>query len=298
MNNKVSFQNLGKTDPIDLVYMLAAGLYIVALALPSVLLILVQWLPSEISLYAISLIGLLFTTLMTWFLTQREELLNWLNSTWAAILVPILGLLPMIGHANLFFRYLAATVTELEQETAASLIGFIGFFSGLAAAFIGVVLIVAARIRFVNTSLNEDDVTIEWAAGWPRRLLYTVRLAAVCLFLALYGVVSVWSRNISPIEIIYAGIVSTLVLSSLGATHTYRVTPFGLEQRRGWILRTRRQFSWESLDGFSVTGNAIVLHRQFPGIDIRCARSDIIMQELSIIEALEDRLERKDDVRE
>jgi hypothetical protein len=76
--------------------------------------------------------------------------------------------------------------------------------------------------------------------------------------------------------------------------YTYRATPNGIERTRNWWLYTTyERFSWEEFDGFSVTDDAIVLHRRLPRLDLRCSRRKIIDRETAIVTFLERHLDRQ-----
>lgn len=50
---------------------------------------------------------------------------------------------------------------------------------------------------------------------------------------------------------------------------------------------------WETVTGFIVSDDTIILHRPFPRPDVRWSRADIIETELEIIESLTDHLDRR-----
>jgi hypothetical protein len=89
------------------------------------------------------------------------------------------------------------------------------------------------------------------------------------------------------------GPVLVIALRSVVSERTHRATSVGLEQRRdGRWPGPRRLIPWSRVDGFSVTDNAIVLHRALPHTDVRCRR-DLIDDE-AVVAALEDYLDCRD----
>jgi hypothetical protein len=86
-----------------------------------------------------------------------------------------------------------------------------------------------------------------------------------------------------------------VVLTSILSERTYRATPAGVELRRGsrWFVN-RHLLPWSRFQGFSVTGDAIVLHRAAPHIDVRCCRDDIGTDEDAVIAALEIHLQGRE----
>ncbi|ELZ11084.1 hypothetical protein C479_09753 [Halovivax asiaticus JCM 14624] len=138
------------------------------------------------------------------------------------------------------------------------------------------------------------DVPIEWTARRPRKRTFVIRLTTALSVACLYGLVWVSSGDPPIRGMVTGGLVLVLVLAVIESEYTYRATTTGLERRPiRWGPTKRTHFAWETSSGFSVTNDAIVLHRPFPQLDRRWSRADIIETEPAIVEALEEHLDRR-----
>lgn len=193
-----------------------------------------------------------------------------------------------------FLIVVGFALTTLETASPAPLVGFAGFCLGMAAMILGGFVVPMARTRVAATTVAESDVAVEWTAGYPVR----ARLRFLAGTLAVVGLVAGvpvchlgWSAATAfPPSLLPPVVVAT----SLFSERTYRATPAGLELRRGtrWYA-TRHLLPWSRFDGFSVTGDAIVLHRALPRIDDRCRREDLGTDEDAVVAALEAHLDRR-----
>lgn len=149
-----------------------------------------------------------------------------------------------------------------------------GFVLGLAATALGSALVLLARKRVAIAAVDEDAINASWTAGFPRRLRLAIGLGSAGLSIAIAAVGWLLSRGDTMILALVVG--PFIALASIGAERTYRSTPDGLEVRRS----VSRQFlPWTHFDGFSVTDDAVVLHRPFPYLALRCSRVDILNEE-------------------
>lgn len=149
-----------------------------------------------------------------------------------------------------------------------------------------------AHTRLANATVDDADIAMEWRAGWPRRARLTLMVGTLAVVGLLAGL-AVWyigGRAVSAV--LPAGIVPVTMLNSLVSKRTYRATSAGIEQRREgrWFV-SRRLIPWSRFDGFSVTDDAIVLHRALPYVDVRCRR--YLIDDETVVATLEDHLDRQ-----
>lgn len=275
-----------------------AGLYVAALLSPALVLVVVRWLDlgsGQLALGLLGAVGMVLTAVVAWQVTRRGGLVAWFNSTWVALLVPAVGLVPMLAYFVLMITHLALYVAELEAENAASLVGFTGFFLGIAAGCLGSVLVYMARARLVDATVDDGDVDVEWTAGWPRRARFKFAIGTLVVLGSLFGLAFQQLGWRATQTLFPGGIALALGINNLTSEHTYRVTPAGLEQRRGkrWFV-SRQLTPWSQFEGFSVTEDAITLHRPLPHVDVRCSRWDVTIAEEDVVAALEAHLDRRD----
>lgn len=138
-----------------------------------------------------------------------------------------------------------------------------------------------------------SDVELEWTAGWPRMRSFSVRIGALASVLAVAVATWIWHEEQVTSVVLLVGLPLVAALAYLDLDRMYRVTQNGLTFRRRLPGSPVRRVPWEAFDGFSVTDDAVVLHRPFPHPDVRCARSDVIENEPAIVETLEAYLERR-----
>ena len=296
MQVRSSHKPLQTPEQLDGRFGLVAGLYVAALLSPALLLIVIPWLGLSswpIALGSLGVVGAVLTATVAWIVSQQSELVAWFDSAWIAVLVPAVGVLPMGLYLFHFFLFVAFAVTDLQADTAANLVGFIGFFLGIVATSLGEYLVLMARTQLANATVDDTDVAVEWTAGWPRRARLWLMVGILTVIGLLVGL-AFWRLGWRAVTtVLPLGTVLVVVLRSMVSERTYRATSVGLEQRREgrWFV-SRRLIPWSRFDGFSVTDDAIVLHRALPHTDVRC-RSYLIDDE-AVVAALEDHLDRRD----
>lgn len=292
MNVKV--QELPERGRIDTVFRLVVGVYVAALVSPALLLLVGKRFQINSPLLTLGALGVILAVITAFVVKRRGELITLLNSTWAGLLLSTIAVAPMIVYSEQFFRYVVTSVTSLQAESSEALFGFVGFFMAMMASVLAVVLVLMARYRLLDTVIDGSDVAITWSAGWPRPHIQKLRIGAAMAIVLIFGLVWSWQPDLSALLILYGGALLMGVLANVGSLYTYRVTPSGLQRdRKQWLLTHSQHFSWDTFDSFSVSDESIILHRQFPHIDIRCSRSDIIEDENSIVQTLERYLNRK-----
>lgn len=282
-------------DRLDYRIGVVAGLYVGALLTPAFVIALVYRFRLDDSLVTIGLlavVGTAITAVVAWKVSRWGGVVGWFNSTWLAVLVPTFGILLAIAYLVQVILYIGYFLSDLQPETTASLVGFIGFALAIVASCLGGILTLMARTRMVRASIEDADVEVEWTAGWPLkdRMKYAVGviLFAMPFFGMSYWLLGWW--GLSVVGFLLALLVVGLV--GLVSESTYRVTPAGLEQRRrrGWVTASKI-FPWAVFEDMTVTDDAIVLHRPTPHFDVLMARRDMALDEAEVLEALGSRLE-------
>lgn len=148
----------------------------------------------------------------------------------------------------------------------------------------------------VSSTATDSDIEIEWTAGWPPRARLLLLFATLAIYVPLCGL-ALWHSEVSIKVVILAGPLVTIATRSVVSKRTYRVSPTGLAwYRNWWLFESRRLIPWSQFDGFSVTDDAIVLHRLGPHLDIRCRRWDVSLgaDEEDVIAAVRSYVDRRE----
>lgn len=272
------------------IFGIVAGLYVAALVSPALILVISKYVDGRTALISLVGVGLFLAIAVMVGVTRRTGIVDWLDSSWVASLLPIFGAVPAFAYTGLAFEYAVIIIADLPADTASGVIGFSGFILGIAATFLGSILVIMARRRVAQAMIDYEEVGAEWTAGWPLRHRLWTLFSGLTVIGGILVLGSIWTRDAPAIAFILV-IPFMALFGGLAAKRTYRVTPYGLEQR---LPASRRLFRWTQFDGFSVTENALILHRQRPYPNIICSRKHIIKDESAIVAALEDRLDRLD----
>ena len=283
-------------EQLDGLFKLVAGLYAAALLSPAVLGLATPWLGSvswPVTLGLLGAVGAVLAATVAWTVSRQSEFVAWLDSPWIAFLVPAIGILPISLYLFDVFLFVAFAVTDLQPDTAANLIGFVGFVAGIAATLLGEYLVLRARTQLANATVDDTDVAVEWTAGWPRRARLWFMIGTLVVIGLLAGV-AFWRLGWRGVTTVLPfGPVLVIALRSVVSERTHRATSVGLERRRdGRWLGPRRLIPWSRVDGFSVTDDAIILHRALPRVDIRCQRN--LIDDEAVVAALNTHLDRRD----
>lgn len=282
-------------DRLDYRIGVVAGLYVAALLTPVLVMAFVYRFRLDDSLLTVGLLGVVgtaTTAVVAWKVSRWGGIVSWFNSTWLAVLVPALGIFSAIVYLVQVILYLGYFLSDLQPDTTASLVGFIGFALAILAGCLGGVLTLMARTRMVRASIEEADVDIEWAAGWPLKARVKYAMGVIILAMPFFGI-SFWQLGWWGVNIV-GFLLALLIVGLVGlvSERGYRVTPAGLEQRwqQGGVTASKI-IPWAGFNGLTVTDDAIVLHRPTPHFDVRVARYDLAVDEAKVLEALQNRLE-------
>ncbi|WP_197409779.1 hypothetical protein [Haloferax profundi] len=236
-----------------------AGLYVAALLSPALVLVVVQeieltsW---SVAVGSLGVVGAVLTAVVARRVIRQGDLVGWFDSTWVAVLVPAVGIIPMGVYLFDSFLFVAFAVTDLQAASTTTLVSFIGFFLGIVATSLGSHLVLMARTRLANATVDDTDVLVEWAAAWPHRARLKFMTGALAVVGLLAGL-AFWQlgwRAVTPV--LPFGMVLVIGLRSLASKRTYRATSAGLEQRREgrWFV-PRRLIPWSTFDAGATTSS-------------------------------------------
>jgi hypothetical protein len=235
MQVRATHESLQTPEQLDERFSLVAGLYVAALLTPAVVFSVVQWqgvTSWPVAVGSVVVIGGVLTVAVSWLVSHHGELVAWGDSIWVAVLLPIGGALPMAVYFFEFFLFVAFTVTDLQPDSAAHLVGAIGFLLGMLATLLGSYLVLMARTRLAAATVDGGAGAVEWTAGWPHRTLVTLMVGTLAVVGLLFGLAA-WQLGWRVVTtVLPGGIVPVVLVRSLVTERTYRATPAGLEQRR------------------------------------------------------------------
>lgn len=279
------------TTPVrlDARFAVVAGCYIAALCCPTLALPATVWLDTGGALAVLGALVVLVAGAVATAVRGWDGLPVWLDGTRLSWLVPGVGAVPVFLYLGAVVPLVDGSPTDLAAGSEHA-VGVAGFALGLAAAGLGAVLVQMARGRLVETP-TAGDASATWSAPWPRRYRVAFRWGLPAVVVVVLGLGSIQFAVISTFEVLVFGALLVVVLDDLDVTHQYRATPSGLERRLGgsrWLV------PWDRFEGFSVTDDALVLHRAFPNADVRCARLAVVEAEDPVIDALAEHLERRE----
>lgn len=277
-------------ERVDTIFGLVSGLYVASLISPAILLIVAERLNTTTAILALGAFVVTISAIVCWSVKRRSDIVSRFDSPWMAWLLPLVGAVPVFGYIRSVITYVAIYLSDDVTVGAANVIGLAGFLMGIVATFMGSALVLMARKRLANASVDEAEVSVEWRAAWPQPRRFWVLLLPLLTVVPIVGLGSLWLLD-GPIFGIVIAFPLLVALIRLGSERTYRVTPAGLEQR---LLFSCRLLPWSQFDGFRVTNDAIVIQQPLPHINIFISRSDIYEQEEAIISALEKQLHRLD----
>lgn len=270
-------------DPPDTPYALVFGLYVALLAAPALVGVAALSVPlGPAGLYVAFLAAVTGVTVaVTWLVGRWRGFPERAGGSRLSWLFPVLGA-PVAGA-----YFLAA----FGGGPLPSGVAFVGVFAATLAMILGVGVRAMSRNRYTAALVDDEPVTCEWEAGWPRR----ARLAAVGTGVALITVGLLALADLLPggplVE--YAGLAGYAVgpaLLSVGRPWTYRATAVGLERRLPVVRSIDR---WDELAGFEETESALVIRRAaWWRPSIRCSWDEIGDRD-AVVDALRRRIGRR-----
>lgn len=285
-------------DRVNTRFTVLAGCYVAALVAPTLTLWVIEYVQIRSRLLALGVMGAIAIVAgaSTVFIARDNEgLLSWLNAGWLPWLLVAAGILPVIAYRFSVVVVVATLFVAGASIPVTSLVASIAVVLGLVAVVVGEIALRAARNQIACSATSETDVTIRWSAKWPRAqrlsILAIVGLAGIGLLLAT-------ALRVIPLPIAVSGfgpgVVALVVLArELFSEREFELTPAGLLHARSGTRYTTRQFlPWSGIESFTLTDDAVVLHRAGLLPSIRFSRSDIRPDEAEILVALEEHVRR------
>lgn len=274
-----------------------AGCYVAALVAPTLTLWAVEYVQIRSRLLALGVMGVVAIAVGASTVSvagDSEELLSWLNTGWLPWLFPVAGILPVIAYHFSLLEVFATLFVEGASIPVTSLVASIAFVLGIVAAFVGEIALRAARNRIACSAARAEDLTITWSAKWPRS--HKLNILAIVV-LAGIGLLAVLAVTVAPVSVVFTGpfvLVLVLVTRMFLSEREFELTPAGLSHARRGTLSTHRQFlPWSEIESFTLSDDAVVLHREGLLPSIRFSRSDIRPDEEEILAALEEHVSRR-----
>lgn len=268
MHERFRGHPLQSPDRPDTFFAFVAGLYAAVLLTPAAVLAFGMWVTSDGGLLYIGLLATItgLTAVLGWGISKWRGLPERLGASRLCWGLTVLPLAAAFGYLGL------ATALDTPGDSAG---GAAGFALGIVGMFVGIGLVAMARNRYAAAVVDEDAVTCEWRAGWPTRQRRPVQYLALAAMLGYAGGLGAdilwgldWAYTVGQLLFLPA-----ITLVNVGQERRYRTTPAGIERRYPAI---RNAYRWDEFEGYTVTGDALVLHwRAWWRLDIRCAWDDI-----------------------
>jgi len=283
-------------ESLDLRFSVLAGGYVAALIAPVIALFAVEYFDLGSWILALGILGAIGVSLglaLGRLVTDNSEIARWFNTGWLPWLFPVVGFIPLFAYYPSVIEF-GAYFVGLNTVTADSVIGATGFLLGIAAVWLGELMVRTARNQVASFAIVNEDVAAEWTAAWPRDHKIKAQIVVILPCLAVAGLIAVRYSFQTVAYTLPAVFVFSLATKSVFADRVYRVTPLGLEHlRRGKIDEYRQFLPWSQIDGFTVTDSAIVLHRPSLRPNIRISRRDLRLNDEEVINALKEHLDQR-----
>jgi len=289
MSASVNGQSNRRPDRLDATFGFVAGLYVATLLVPSIPFVAVLRFDLGAGAVGLGAVGVVVAAAVGWSVTRSVEVLEWLDSAPVAVALPSLGALTVFGYLGPGVSYLVTRLADLRTPGVLGPIALVGLVSGLGAVFLGTGLVSMARSRLVRLTVPAER-SLTWTAGWPLdRRLRALAVGTTAIVAVLAPAVVIWHVSPAwPLVILALSLLAVLV--ALGSETEYCGTSAGLVVRSSVSARL---FDWDQFDSFSVTDDAIVLHRSVPYPDILFERAGLD-GEPDVIALLEAQLDRAD----
>ncbi|QCS44795.1 hypothetical protein [Natrinema versiforme] len=276
-----------------------AGCYVAALVAPTLTLWAVKYVQIRSRLLALGVMGVVAIVVGASTVSvagDNEGLLSWLNTGWLSWLFPVAGILPVIAYHFSLIEVFATLFVEGASIPVTSLVASIAFVLGIVAAFVGEIALRAARNQIACSATRAEDLTIKWSAKWPRSHKLNILVIVV---LAGIGLLAVLAVTVAPVSVVFTGpfvLVLVLVTRMFLSEREFELTLAGLSYARSGTLYTHRQFlPWSEIESFTLSDDAVILHREGLLPSIRFSRSDIRPDEEEILAALEEHVSSNPD---
>ncbi|MFC6765667.1 hypothetical protein ACFQE6_11910 [Natrinema soli] len=284
-------------DQANTQFAVIAGCYVAALVAPTLTLWAVEYVQIRSRLLALGMMGVVAIVVGASTVSvagDNEGLLSWLNTGWLPWLFPVAGILPVIAYHFSLIEVFATLLVEGASIPVTSLVASIAFVLGIVVAFVGEIALRAARNQIACSATRAEDLTIKWSAKWPRSHKLNILVIVVLAGISLLAVLAV---TVAPVSVVFTGpfvLILVLVTRMFLSEREFELTPTGLSHARSGTLYTHRQFlPWSEIESFTLSDDAVVLHREGLLPSIRFSRSDIRPDEEEILAALEEHVSRQ-----
>lgn len=284
-------------DSLGPQFSVLAGSYVAALAAPAITLFVIGYFDLHnwvLSLGILVVVGVSLVFVVGQLVTDNDKMIRWLNTGWLPWLFPFGGFIPLFAYYFNFIEFFIYLYSGFNIWSANSIVGATGFLLGIIAGWLGELMIRTVRSQIASFAIENEDVTIEWTAAWPRDHKIKTQIVVVLPCLAVAILIARWYSLWTAVYTLPVVFTVLLATKSALADRVYRVSPSGLEHLREGRIHCYKQFlPWSQIDGFTVTSRAIVLHRSSLRPDIRFSRRDLRLNEEEVISALEEYIDQR-----
>jgi len=285
--------SLFSTDRLDPQFGVLVGSYVAALIAPALTLLTTEYfaLRSKVLALAIlGMIGIIICSGVAFLSTDNRQIASWLNSSWVAWLLPLVGLVPIMAYHFSVLEVVATSLVDSSVIPVSSLVGAAGFLLGIVAAVAGEIAILTARNWVASSAIVSENVLIEWTSRWPRAHKIKLQIFTMITGLALVGLLSFWIPPyitvLSALIIVFTIFITTYTVLS---DRAFKLTPAGLVHSRSGKIFTWKQFIPKSQVKYvTMSKNDIILHRSGVSPSIRFDRHDSRLDDEEIISNLEE----------
>ncbi|WP_299269958.1 hypothetical protein [Halorientalis sp.] len=283
MHGTVRRPALQSPDPPDTVFSLVAGLYLTLLVSPAVVVATAVAMPLGAAGLYVALLTVL-TAVAAAVTVGVGRVPGVAERIGASPFARGLVVPPVVCAAGYLF---AASNIETAGADGAALVGVVFAVVGVV---VGLALVAMSRTRYATAVVDDERVSAEWTAGWPRPLRVWLQAGGTTLYFGgtalLFGGEFV---GLGAYEWLGAlAFVPGGVAIGWGQPRAYRLSPVGID-RSNHVHR--RLYEWDSFESFSVTDDAVILRRSGPRPSFRCWREEID-DEAALIDVLDDHLPR------
>lgn len=267
------------------------GSYVAGLIVPTLTLSIVEYfgLRSRVLTFAVlATVGVIIGSGAAIIAADNERIATWLNSSWVAWLVPLVGLVPMVAYYFTVLEVVAASLVDPTVIPVSSLVGATGFLLGIVAAGAGEIAVLTARNRAASSTIASENVLMEWSSRWPRDHRIKLQTFSMITGLVPVGLLSFW---LPPYLTVLAALIVIVAVASttnaLLSDREFKFTPAGLEHSRSGTFFSWHQFTPKSqIEHITVSEDQVIVHR--PGFlpTIRFDRRDPRLDDEEIVNTL------------
>ncbi|WP_266083330.1 hypothetical protein [Haladaptatus caseinilyticus] len=257
--------DLSNGERPDTLYAFVAGLYVAILLTPIAILGISTVSADGATLYVSFLVSVtLLGIIAGWLISHTPGLavrLGRHNMIWLLVAVPFI---PFVG-------VFAAAGIGISPPSIAVVLAMVTMIGGM---FTGLPLVTMSRNRYTTAALAGTTEITAWEGRWPQRwrwiaigtmIIAIIGGSAGIIAQVVFGVE--WAGDLYLLMVLWAP------LAGAANPRTFRVTDAGLVVDRPMLHRFR---PWTGLTGYSLSDEALVIHRKgWWRQNLRCDRDDI-----------------------